>query len=154
MTAAYIPAEVERLIALCRTANPSNWRLAMADQLEAARDEIAISNTERDAARTEADQLQARVAADSTRIDALVQDVRLAQYERDRAQRRVERIDQAPDVETIGPSRPTHLVVIAREEHVTATPFYDAASALAFANDAGAQRSETYVAKIIKWPLV
>lgn len=50
--------------------------------------------------------------------------------------------------------RPTHLVVIAREQRVTVTPFYDAPSAIAFADDAGAQWSETYVAAIIKGPLV
>lgn len=180
MTAAYIPAEVERLIAEARPGTfdvneLTSWsidclehfpitapaatrilqRLArMADQLEAARaeverlgklvaatrkvgessvggmqerfdvvrDALQSCTIERDAARAEADQLRAaherdlaqwrqraaeqaaaaaevadqlraRVAADEQRIDALVQEVRLAQYERDRARGRAAKLE-------------------------------------------------------------
>jgi hypothetical protein len=56
-----------------------------------------------------------------------------------------------------GVRRPyTHLVVIVREPdmEVTVMGFYDFETAEAYAIDAGAQWSETYVTAIVKGPLV
>lgn len=52
------------------------------------------------------------------------------------------------------PGRPTHLVVICREGTTEVTPFYELKPALEYSDAAGAQWSETYVAEVIKGPLV
>ncbi len=50
----------------------------------------------------------------------------------------------------------THLVVIVREPgmEITVVGFYDLESAKAFADEAGAQWSQTYVTQVILGPLV
>lgn len=52
--------------------------------------------------------------------------------------------------------RPRHeyLVVISREGDILVTPFDDPNAAMAFAAEAGAQWSETYVCKVLSGPLV
>jgi hypothetical protein len=50
--------------------------------------------------------------------------------------------------------RYTHLVVIFREQEPSVVGFCSLKEAMKYADDAGAQWSETYVTQIIKGPLV